>query len=134
MPSVVISASHTLTNGALFAFNATYQRQRPALLESNGNVYAGFGSFCDYAGSNSRGWLLGWQSGNLTPLPANRLNDMLFTSPDTFFLSSIWMSGYGLAADSSGNIYFVTGNSDYSGNLITASRTFPKASSRSVPT
>ncbi len=127
VPSVVVSASHTLTNGTLFAFNATYQRQRPALLESNGNVYAGFGSFCDYAGSNSRGWLLGWQSGNLTPLPANRLNDMLFTSPDTFFLSSIWMSGYGLAADSSGNIYFVTGNSDYSGNTYNGVTNIPES-------
>jgi hypothetical protein len=115
VPSVVVSASHTLTNGTLFAFNATYQRQRPALLEANGNVYAGFGSFCDYSASNSRGWLLGWQAGSLTPLSANRLNDSLTTSPDSFFLSSIWMSGYGPAADSSGNVYFVTGNSDYSG-------------------
>jgi hypothetical protein len=115
VPSVVISASHSLTNGVRFAFNATYERQQPALLEANGNVYAGFGSFCDYSASASRGWLLGWQSGTLTPLPANRLNDSLATSPDTFFLSSIWMSGYGLAADSSGNLYFVTGNSDYSG-------------------
>jgi hypothetical protein len=31
------------------------------------------------------------------------------------FLSSVWMSGYGMAADDSGNLYFVTGNSDYSG-------------------
>jgi hypothetical protein len=115
VPSVVVSASHTLTNGTLFSFNATYQRQRPALLEANGNVYAGFGSFCDYSGSNSRGWLLGWQTGSLTPLPANRLNDSLATSPDSFFLSSIWMSGYGPATDSAGNVYFVTGNSDYSG-------------------
>jgi len=109
---VVVSASHMLLNGTTYTFNATYQRQRPALLEANGNVYAGFGSFCDYSASVSRGWLLGWQTGSLTPLPANRLNDMLAVSPDDFFLSSIWMSGYGLAADSSGNVYFVTGNSD----------------------
>lgn len=127
VPSVVVSASHTLTNGALVAFNATYQRQRPALLEVNGNVYAGFGSFCDYAGANSRGWLLGWQAGSLTPLPANRLNDMLFASPDTFFLSSIWMSGYGPAADPSGNIYFVTGNSDYSGNTYNGVTNVPES-------
>jgi hypothetical protein len=112
---VVVSASHTLSNGSTFTFNAKYQRQRPGLLESNGNIYAGFGSFCDYSASLSRGWVLGWQAGSLTPLPANRMNDILATSPDSFFLSSVWMSGYGIAADGSGNIYFATGNSDPSG-------------------
>jgi hypothetical protein len=111
-----VSASHTLTNGSSFVFNATYQRQRPALLEANGNIYAGFGSFCDFSAGSSRGWLLGWNATTLAPLPANQLFDAQATSPDSFFLSSIWMSGYGLAADDSGNIVFVTGNSDYSGS------------------
>jgi len=112
---VSVSASHTLTNGSIFTFNATYQRQRPALLEANGNIYAGFGSFCDEAADVSRGWLLGWNAATLTPLAANELIDTQATDPDTFFLSSIWMSGYGLALDDSGNVVFVTGNSDYSG-------------------
>jgi hypothetical protein len=118
---VVVSASHTLTNGSTFTFNATYQRQRPALLEANGNIYAGFGSFCDLSANNSRGWLLGWNATTLAPLAANRLIDTQATSPDTFFLSSIWMSGYGLALDDSGNIVFVTGNSDYSGTTYDGS-------------
>lgn len=113
---VAVTASHKLSDGSTFTFNATYQRQRPALLKANGNIYAGFGSFCDFAASQSRGWLLGWQAGTLTPLPANQLNDTQSTSPDDFFLSSIWMSGYGVAADEGGNVFFVTGNSDYSGN------------------
>jgi hypothetical protein len=111
----LITASHTLTNGTTFNFNATYQRQRPGLLLANGNVYAGFGSFCDFAANVSRGWLLGWSTGSLTPLPANQVFDTQPSAPDNFFLSSIWMSGFGLAADDSGNIVFVTGNSDYSG-------------------
>ncbi|HTS36325.1 MAG TPA: hypothetical protein VMH04_11670 [Candidatus Solibacter sp.] len=111
----VVSGSHTLTDGTSFNFNATYQRQRPGLLLANGNVYAGFGSFCDLGANLSRGWLLGWSTGSLTPLPGNQLLDTQPTDPDSFFLSSIWMSGYGLAADDSGNIVFVTGNSDYSG-------------------
>lgn len=111
----LISASHTLTDGTTFTFNATYQRQRPGLLLANGNIYAGFGSFCDYGANLSRGWLLGWNETTLAPLSANRLNDTQASSPDAFFLSSIWMSGYGLATDDSGNILFVTGNSDYSG-------------------
>jgi len=112
---MVVSASHTLTDGTTFTFNATYQRQRPGLLLANGNIYAGFGSFCDYSANLSRGWLLGWNAATLAPLSANRLNDQQPTSPNTFFLSSIWMSGYGLAADDSGNVLFVTGNSDHSG-------------------
>jgi hypothetical protein len=114
MPKLV-TASHRLTDGTVFRFNATYQRQRPALLLANGNVYAGFGSFCDYGANFSRGWLLGWSTGSLTPLPANQVFDIQPASPHSFFLSSIWMSGYGPAADDAGNILFVTGNSDYSG-------------------
>ncbi len=111
----LVTASHTLTDGTTFNFNATYQRQRPGLLLLNGTIYAGFGSFCDLGANLSRGWLLGWTAGSLAPLPGNQLLDVQPTSPDSFFLSSIWMSGYGLSADDSGNILFVTGNSDYSG-------------------
>jgi hypothetical protein len=111
----LVTASHTLANGSTYTFDATYHRQRPALLLANGNVYAGFGSFCDFSANLSRGWLLGWQTGTLTPLAANRVNNTQSTSPDSFFLSAIWMSGYGPAADYNGNILFVTGNSDYSG-------------------
>ena len=111
----LVSASHTLTDGTTYTFNATYQRQRPALLLANGNVYAGFGSFCDYAPNLSRGWLLGWQTGTLIPLAESELPDFQDTSAKDFFLSSIWMSGYGPAADDSGNILFVTGNSDPTG-------------------
>jgi hypothetical protein len=116
MTPALVSASHMLTDGSSFVFDATYQRQRPALLEANGNIYAGFGSFCDFAANVSRGWLLGWNAATLAPLAANQVLDTQASSPDTFFLSSIWMSGYGPAADDSGNILFVTGNSDYSGS------------------
>jgi hypothetical protein len=112
VPPVQVTATHTLTDGTIFNFNASWQRQRPGLLEANGNIYAGFGSFCDWGGSASHGWLLGWRAGSLTPLPANQLNNRLDTSPANFFLSSIWMSGYGVAADPGGHLYFVTGNSD----------------------
>ena len=112
VPSVVVKASHVLSDGTTFNFNATYQRQRPGLLEANGNIYVGFGSFCDWGGSQSRGWVLGWNAATLKPLPANQMNDTQPIGPSGRFLSSVWMSGYGIAADTSGNLYFVTGNSD----------------------
>ena len=110
----LVAASHTLTDGSTFDFNAAYQRQRPALLLANGNVYAAFGTFCS-DNSVARGWLLGWQTGTLTPMTTTALTDTQATDTDDFFASSIWMSGYGPAADDSGNILFVTANSDPSG-------------------
>jgi hypothetical protein len=108
---VTVAASHTLTDGTTFRFNATYQRQRPGLLEMNGNIYAGFGSFCDFSASKSRGWVLGWKAATLAPLVHAELNDSQATSPTSFFLSSVWMSGFGVAG--SGNqVFFSTGNSD----------------------
>ncbi len=111
----LVTGSRMLTDGTIFNFNATYQRQRPALLLANGNIYAGFGSFCDYSPSLSRGWLLGWQAGTLMPIGADDVFDIQATSPHDFFLSSIWMSGFGPSADDSGNILVATGNSDPSG-------------------
>ena len=108
---VTVAASHTLTNGTTFNFNATYQRQRPALLDFKGTIYAGFGSFCDFDANNSRGWVMGWTAKTLKPLASNELNDTQATSPTSFFLSSVWMSGFGLASNGT-NIYFSTGNSD----------------------
>jgi outer membrane protein assembly factor BamB len=108
---VTVKASHTLTNATTFDFNATYQRQRPALLEVKGTIYAGFGSFCDFQANNSRGWVMGWTAKTLKPLASNELNDTQATSPTSFFLSSVWMSGFGLASNGT-NIFFSTGNSD----------------------
>jgi hypothetical protein len=112
MPPVQVVASHVLTNGDFAAFDSRFERQRAGLLIANGNIYAGFASYCDFEQGRSRGWILGWQEKTLSPLPANELTNQLAFSPDQFFLSGVWMSGYGLAADSEGFIYAVTGNSD----------------------
>jgi len=112
LPPVTVAASQTLTDGTTFKFNATYQRQRPGLLEVSGNIYAGFGSFCDFSANQSRGWVLGWKAETLAPLIHAELNDTQATSPTSFFLSSVWMSGFGLAAGESNHVIFSTGNSD----------------------
>lgn len=120
VPPVVITASHKLSDGSAYAFLPHNARQRAALLEADGNVYAGFASFCDIEANLSRGWLLGWKTGTLAPLAANELTitqTEAQTPPSSapfhnFYLSSIWMSGYGIAADPGGDLYFVTGNSN----------------------
>jgi hypothetical protein len=112
---VKVAASHTLTNGSVYTFNATVERQRPGLIELNGNIYAAFGSFCDFKAATSRGWLLGWTASTLAPLITNHLTDSLATSPTTYFLSAIWMSGYAISGGGTGTdarLTFTTGNSD----------------------
>lgn len=111
----LVSATGMNSQNQPLQFQALYQRQRPGLLLQNGNIYAGFGSFCDWGGTNSRGWVLGWQAGTLNPLASNDLNNTQVSEPHNMFLSSVWESGYGLAGDPNGNVYFTTGNSDWSG-------------------
>jgi hypothetical protein len=117
---VLVGASARLSNGKTYSFDANASRQRAALLLANGNVYAGFSSYCDVNADQSRGWILGWQAGSLTALAANELTDKRATSPDSFFLTSVWMSGYGLASSPAGDLYFVTGNSDPDGTQYNA--------------
>ena len=114
----LISASSKLSDGSTYNFDPHESRQRASLLLSNGNLYAGFASFCDYDANKSRGWLLGWNASTLAPLSANTLTDSWVHTTNNFFLSAIWMSGYGLAGSAAGDVYFITGNSDYAGNAF----------------
>jgi hypothetical protein len=115
VPPVVVAATQTLADGTVYQFNAAYSRQRPALLLANGVVYAGFGSFCDFNRAFTRGWVMGWTAGSLAPLGAAVLVNRQPPHSSPTFLSSVWMSGYGLAADAAGSVYFATGNSAPSG-------------------
>jgi hypothetical protein len=119
IPSVVIAAQSELDNGTELSLDASVQRQRPALLESSGNIYAAFGSFGDAQDQVARGWLLGWSAADLTPLAANALTNHRSSATTCnkylhrpCYLSSIWMSGSGVAADPIGYVYVLTGNSD----------------------
>jgi hypothetical protein len=97
---VVISASN---------FNTRQHFNRPALLLDNGTVYVGFGSHGDNC--PWQGWLFGYNAATLaqkfvwsTSNPKSGCNG-----------AAIWQGGAGPAADSSGNIYFTTGNGSYDG-------------------
>jgi hypothetical protein len=119
VPSVVVAGSTKLVSGQVVQFQATVQRQRTALLEANGKIYAGFGSFSDLAQTISRGWLLGWSATTLAPMTNNEVTNTRAGKSGTCnryqtgtcYLTSIWMSQTGIAADTAGNLFFVTGNS-----------------------
>lgn len=100
----VITASVT-SGKTQVTLNYQYDMQRPALLESNGSVFIGFGSNgCD---RNAHGWLLAYGASTL------QQQAVFNSSAAKTWGSSIWMSGVGPAADSEGNIYIVTANGTF---------------------
>jgi hypothetical protein len=122
-PPKTVAAANTLTSGTGYGFDGSVQRQRSALLQVNGNIYAGFAAFCDFKASQSRGWVLGWKQNNLAALGKNELLDKStatssfdcyfhtpWTSNHPCYLSSVWMSGFGIASDAKGELFFTTGN------------------------
>lgn len=94
-----VDISATIGN---LTFNGLPQLQRAGLLLSNGTIYIAFGSNgCDF---NARGWLFAYSASSLQQLA------VMITQPDNSYGSSIWQSGVGPAADSSGNVYLATAN------------------------
>jgi len=111
---VEVSASVQLANGGIASTDPEYNFDRSALLEANGNIYIGLGSHCDFHANVIHGWIVAYAAATLQP--AGTAVDLTnFDTGQSYFLGSIWMSGYGLAADSAGNVYGVTGNGPWDG-------------------
>ena len=112
VPAVTIGTSAPLTNGATYAFNATYQIQRPALLETNGMIVVTFASWGDLSANLSRGWVLRFDATSLALVTGDTdlLDSQSATNSSNTYLAGIWMSGVGPAVDESGNLYVSTGN------------------------
>ena len=110
---VVIQASVSGTgidsSGGQVQFNAKTENQRPALLLSNGTVYISWASFGD--SDPYHGWVIGYHYTGSALQQVAVYND---TPNGTE--GGIWMSGGGPAADSSGNVYLITGNGSYNLN------------------
>ena len=121
IPAPVIGGNSDLKNHRPLSFVGANNRQRAALIETGGKIYAGFASWCDINSNVARGWVIGWNTGTLTQLAPQELLNQRPKSPDNFYLSSVWMSGYGIASDDAGSLFFITGNSDYSGTTYNAS-------------
>jgi outer membrane protein assembly factor BamB len=101
VPNFPVKIEGEAQNLAGVKFVATQELQRPAMLMTNGVVYAGFGSHCDTP--PYEGWIAGVStSGQLATLWA--------TSPHG---GSIWQSGGGLVSDGPGQILFSTGNDSF---------------------
>ena len=90
------------------AFNARTENQRSGLLIDHGTVYIAWASYCDQGPYH--GWILGYDAASLQQVMVYN------TSPDGG-LSGIWQSGGGLAADGAGNLYALTGNGSFNGDV-----------------
>lgn len=107
---IVIQASVNGTgydsSGGKITFNPKTENQRPALLLVNGVVYISWASFGDT--DPYHGWLIGYSATNAALSEVAVYNDSANGNE-----GGIWMSGSGLAADSNGNVYLISGNGTF---------------------
>jgi hypothetical protein len=108
LPAVEISAraagSGDGSRGGVIDFDPLRENPRAALLLSKGIVYAAWGSSCDVGPYH--GWVIAYDGRSLKQLGA------LIVTPNGS-AAGIWQGDAGLAADSAGNVFAVTGNGTF---------------------
>lgn len=109
IPPAEIQATFSTPNG-LLSFVPQLYEERAALLALNGAIYTTWTSHCD--NGNYTGWMLSYSESNLAKLGVLNL-----TPAGAGARGAIWMAGDGPAADSSGNIYLITGNGSFDTTL-----------------
>jgi hypothetical protein len=123
---LIVQLSAKLLDGTTWTFNSQYQLQRAGLLEANGSIYVSFGSNGDLDSTISRGTMVRYDA--TAPLRLNgAITDRLGANLSSYYLSSIWQSGYAPAADQNGDVYFATGNSDPSRPSYSANGNRPES-------
>ena len=105
--SISVTGTGDGSSGGTVAFNTLTQNQRPGLALVNGVVYITWASHGD--NDPYHGWVIGYAAANLGQAP------IVFNDSPNGSRSGIWMSGGAPAADSSNNLYMITGNGTYDG-------------------
>ena len=96
------------SNGTDVIFDPGQYKERVGLLLMNGVVYTGWASHCDIRPYT--GWIIAYDAATL------RQTSVLNVVPNGGE-GALWASGAGLAADNSGNIYFLDANGDFDSSL-----------------
>jgi uncharacterized protein YjdB len=110
----LISSSVSVPGGTV-SFSGLKQLNRPGLLWLNGVIYLAYASHCDSTAYH--GWLFAYDAATLTQ------KAVFLTTPEATSnggLAGFWMSGAGVAADSSANIFIASGNGDFDTTNIPA--------------
>jgi hypothetical protein len=95
-------------SGANVVFDPAQYKERAGLLLLNGVIYTGWASHCDIRPYT--GWIIGYNESTLAQ------TSVLNVTPNGNE-GAIWMAGAGLAADTTGNIYFLDANGDFDTTL-----------------
>jgi hypothetical protein len=93
-------------NGSTVTFNTKLAFQRPALALENKHIIIGWGSHCDDLPWH--GWVMSYAAGTLA-------QEAVMNITPNGSGGGLWAAGSGIASDSSGNIYFPTGNGTWNG-------------------
>jgi hypothetical protein len=96
------------STGANVVFDPGQYKERAGLLLLNGVIYTAWASHCDFNPYN--GWVMGFNASTLA------MTSVVNVTPNGTE-GAVWMSGAGLAADSTGNIYFLDGNGTFDPSL-----------------
>ena len=101
-----VSGTGSGSSGGTLAFNASDEDQRAGLTLANGNVYIGFGGYCDV--SPWHGWIFAYSASSLSQVA-------VFCTTPNGDGGGVWNSTGGLIVDGSGDLYTYTGNGDWDG-------------------
>jgi hypothetical protein len=96
------------SNGTSVIFDPKKYKERASLLLLGGVIYTSWASHCD--SGPYTGWVMGYSQ---TSLQQTSVINITPNGND----GAIWMAGAGLAADSTGNIYFLAGNGTFDDTL-----------------
>jgi hypothetical protein len=96
------------SSGGNVVFDPKRYAERAGMLLLNGKIYTGWTSHCDI--QPYTGWVIAYDAASLSQ------SAVLNLTPNGSE-GSIWMSGGGIAADSSGNIYFLDANGTFDATL-----------------
>lgn len=119
---VTVSASIPGTSAGsakgVLPFQTRQELQRCALTLANGALYVAYAGYTDMSNTDPfHGWILGYNPANLQLLPGyvfcSTPNGTTAQFGSIAGRGGIWMSGGGLAADGSGNLYFATGDGNF---------------------
>jgi hypothetical protein len=97
------------------AFDPRNESQRPGLVLSNALVYVAWASHEDH--DPYHGWVIGFDASTLAPVS----NAVFNTTPNqvgtlSYSRGGIWMGGGAPAIDSTGYLFFITGNGTFDAN------------------